>query len=212
MSRGAQLRSALAAVETHLPRFHVDSRILLDLSEIARQRIVELARPRPGAALEAMLAGFRAEELPRIGASASARGTLLLGIGPTRWLLIASDKGPAGYSGVELEGAFELAVDTTDAWTQLAICGSASRDLLAKGCALDLHPSVFQEGSCAVTRFAHLRCVLHNMGVSYRLLVGRSYAVSLAEWLIEAAAEFRLELEPPAEAESYQMHPCTHST
>ena len=55
MSRGVQLRSALAAVETHLPRFQVDSRILLDLSEIAHRHIVELARPRLGAAAGADL-------------------------------------------------------------------------------------------------------------------------------------------------------------
>ena len=34
----------------------------------------------------------------------------------------------------------------------------------------------------------------------------------LSEWLIEAAAEFRLELKPPAEAKSYQLYPYTHST
>ena len=114
----------------------------------------------------------------------------------------------------ELEAAFEVAVETGDAWTQFAISGSASRDLLAKGCALDLHPSAFREGGCAVTRFAQFRCVLHHVGVGYRLLVGRSHAASLAEWLIEAAAEFApgLEVKVPAEAPSRESQPYTHST
>ena len=212
MHRGGQLRSALAAVGTHLPCFRVGSHIVLDLSEIAHQRVVELARPQAGAALETVLAAFRAEKLPSIGTSAAASGAFLLGIGPGLWLLIAFENAPPDFPGAKLEAAFEVAVETGDAWTQFAISGSASRDLLAKGCALDLHPSAFREGGCAVTRFAQLRCVLHNMGATYRLLVGRSYAVSLSEWLIEAAAEFRLELKPPAEAKSYQLYPYTHST
>ena len=214
MHNGAQLRSALAAVGTHLPRFRVGSRIVLDLSEILHQRVAELARPQTGAALDTLLAAFRAEELPRTGASATASGSFLLGIRPGLWLLIASDSAPPEFPGAKLEAAFEVAVETGDAWTQFAISGSASRDLLAKGCALDLHPSAFPEGRCAVTRFAELRCVLHHVGVGYRLLVGRSYAAALAEWLIEAAAEFGLGLEVkvPAEAPSSEKRPYTHST
>jgi sarcosine oxidase subunit gamma len=192
MHSGVQLRSALAGIDIHLPRFQVGSRTVLDLRELAHQRIVELARPRTGAALDTVLASFRVEELPRIGTSASAGGSCLLGIGPGVWLVVAFDAAALRSPVAQLEDAFAVAVETSDAWTQFAIAGSAARDLLAKGCALDLHPSAFQEGSCAVTRFAQLRCVLHNIGVSYRLLVGRSYAVSLAEWLIEAAAEFGL--------------------
>ena len=214
MHRGAQLRSALAAVGTHLPCFRVGSRIVLDLSEIAHQRVVELARPQAGAALETVLAAFRAEKLPSIGASAAASGAFLLGIGPGLWLLIAFENAPPEFPGAKLEAAFEVAVETGDAWTQFAISGSASRDLLAKGCALDLHPSAFREGGCAVTRFAQLRCVLHHVGAGYRLLVGRSYAVSLAEWLIESAFEFGLGLqaEVPAEAPSREKRSFTHST
>ena len=184
---------------------------MLDLSEIAHQRVVELARPQAGAALETVLAAFRAEKLPSIGASAAASGAFLLGIGPGLWLLIAFENALAG---AKLEAAFEVAVETGDGWTQFAISGSASRDLLAKGCVLDLHPSAFREGGCAVTRIAQLRCVLHHVGTGYRLLVGRSYAVSLAEWLIESAFEFGLGLqaEVPAEAPSREKRSFTHST
>ena len=211
MHRGARLRSALAAVGTHLPCFRVGSDIVLELSEIAHQRVVELARPQAGAALETVLMAFRAEKLPSIGASAAANGAFLLGIGPGRWLLIAFENALAG---AKLEAAFEVAVETGDGWTQFAISGSAARDLLAKGCALDLHPSAFWEGGCAVTRIAQLRCVLHHVGAGYRLLVGRSYAVSLAEWLIESAAEFGLRWggEVPAEVPSREKRSFTHST
>ena len=142
MHNGAQLRSALAAA--HLPRFHAGSRIVLDLSEIAHRRIVELARPRAERRSTPVRAAFRAEQLPAIGASAATSGCFLLGIGPGRWLLIASDGAPAEFPGARLEAAFGVAVETGDAWTQFAISGSASRDLFAKGCALDLHPGAFR--------------------------------------------------------------------
>jgi sarcosine oxidase subunit gamma len=214
MRSGYERRSAVAAVGAHLPRFQVGSRIVLELTEVPHQRVVELARPRSGAALGFVLATFGTEALPRIGASACANGTFLLGAGPGLWLLIASAGGASQFPDANVEEAFDIAVDTTDAWTQFAIVGSAARDLLAKGCALDLHPRVFREGCCAVTRFAQLRCVLHHSGVGYRLLVGRSYAVSLAEWLIEAGAEFGLELgvKSPMTAVSNHMHPYTHSS
>jgi len=211
MRSGTQHRSTLAAVGTPLPHFRVGSRIVLDVSEIAHQRVLELARPRTGAALDAVLATFGIEELPYVGTTAYASGAALLGIGPGLWLLIESDNAPPESRGPEV--GFEVAVETTDAWTQLAISGSAAADLLAKGCALDLHPRVFRQGCCAVKRFAQLRCVLDRSSIGYRLLVGRSYAVSLAEWLLEAAAEFGLGLDvkSPAEAAINQMHPYTQS-
>jgi sarcosine oxidase subunit gamma len=136
-----------------------------------------------------------------VGESCAAGGSYLLGIAPERWLLIVSDEdGPSAPAA--LSGAFAIVVETGDAWTQFAISGSAAADLLAKGCALDLHPKVFAEGTCAVTKFAQLRCVLLRAADGYRLFVGRSYAASCAEWLIEAAAEFGLDLQDKAPAEA----------
>jgi heterotetrameric sarcosine oxidase gamma subunit len=195
MASGAQMRSGLGAVGNALPRFRDGARLVLELNEIVHRSVTELAQPRAGEALDAALAAFHVDALPRIGASASVGGSSLLGIGPGQWLLIANDETAPGLSGAAPARAFAVAVESGDAWTQFAISGSASRDLLAKGCALDLHPWVFEHGACAVTRFAQLRCVLHRVGAGYRLLAGRSYAVSLAEWLNEAAAEFGLAAE-----------------
>lgn len=214
MHSDARSRSALGAAGTSLPCFRTGSDPVLELREIVHQCIVELARPRVGAALDAVVAAFRGEGLPRVGASASASGLSLLGIGPEIWLLIVLDSAASQFRDTDLAAAFEVAVETGDAWTQFAISGSASLDLLAKGCTLDLHPAVFREDTCAVTRFAQLRCVLQRVSGGYRLFVGRSYATSLAEWLIGAAAEFSLGLEVkvPTEALSNKTRPSNHST
>jgi sarcosine oxidase subunit gamma len=187
-------RSALGAFGAALPTFRSAARLVLELREVTHSRIVELAEPRAGPPLDAMLGIFQIKRLPNVGEIRSAGRSFLLGTGFGRWLLIAADEkvfGNAKNLGY-LDEAFEIALEAGDAWTQFAISGSAALDLLAKGCALDLHPRVFSKDVCATTRFAQVRCVLFRATNSHRLLVGRSYAVSLAEWLVEAAEEFGL--------------------
>lgn len=71
------------------------------------------------------------------------------------------------------------------------ITGPAVRDLLAKGIALDLHPSVFPQGHCAQTGLHHTGVFLERVGDDrYEMYVQRTYAVSIWEWLIDAALPF----------------------
>jgi heterotetrameric sarcosine oxidase gamma subunit len=70
--------------------------------------------------------------------------------------------------------------------------------LLRKGCGLDLHPRKFGPGQCAQTVFAKLPVIIDQLGPDrlgvapvYRLFVRRSAAHWLAQWLIDAAEEFR---------------------
>jgi sarcosine oxidase subunit gamma len=52
---------------------------------------------------------------------------------------------------------------------------------------------VFEPGCCAQTLFAKLPVIIDQVsaGPSYRLFVQRSAARWLADWLIDAAEEFR---------------------
>ena len=73
----------------------------------------------------------------------------------------------------------------------LVIKGERAADLLAKGSALDLHPKYFPVGACGAAGYARLRTILwKTSAMEFELLVGRSYARSLWEWLIDAAAEY----------------------
>jgi sarcosine oxidase, subunit gamma len=188
-------RSALGVCGAALPTFRSAAEVVLSLREVAHSRIVELAGPRSGPLLDATLASWQHKQLPNVGEMRSAWGSFLLGAAFERWLLIADEKAADSAGTLEhLADAFEITLEAGDAWAQFAISGSAALDLLAKGCALDMHPRVFTKDVCATTRFAQVRCVLFRAANSHRLLVGRSYAVSLAEWLVEAAQEFGLEL------------------
>jgi sarcosine oxidase, subunit gamma len=77
--------------------------------------------------------------------------------------------------------------------TTIRLSGPDARDVLAKGCSLDLHPTVFRKGTAAQTMLGQAGVVLialDDAGTDYRILVRSSFARYLADWLIDAAEEF----------------------
>ena len=82
--------------------------------------------------------------------------------------------------------------DVTGGQTVITLRGPSARDVLAKGCPLDLHPLVFQPGDCAQTLLGKanviIRCV--DDSPSYELIVRRSFADYAALWLHDAALEY----------------------
>jgi len=119
--------------------------------------------------------------------------------GPQEWLVTTLDR-----SGEVLEGQLRevvsehggAAVDVSAQRTTLRLRGEHARDVLAKGCSLDLHPLVFGPGSAAQTMLGLASVVLiplDDNGTDYRILVRQSFARYLAEWLIDAAEEFGID-------------------
>ena len=75
----------------------------------------------------------------------------------------------------------------------LRLSGSRARDVLAKGCSIDLHPRSFCRGSSAQTTLGQAGVVLLALaenGDDYAILVRSSFAGYLADWLADAALEF----------------------
>jgi len=82
-------------------------------------------------------------------------------------------------------GAF---TDLSDARVRLAISGSAARELLAAGIALDLHPDVFAIGQSAQTGLHHTGVLLERVAAdAYELFVPRTFAATIWEFLVDAA-------------------------
>ena len=82
--------------------------------------------------------------------------------------------------------------DVTGGQTVITLSGPNAREVLSKGCPLDLHPLVFRPGDCAQTLLAKanvtLRCI--DDTPSYELIVRRSFADYTALWLQDAALEY----------------------
>ncbi|MCO1655458.1 sarcosine oxidase subunit gamma [Pseudonocardia humida] len=129
-------------------------------------------------------------------------GGQVVWLGPDEWLVSDADERPEA-----LEAALRAAVaphdgaavDVSAQRTAVRLRGRHARALLATGCALDLHPSVFGAGRSAQTTLGLVGVVLlalDDRGEDYRILVRPSFAGYLADWLLDAAVEF----EPPGPA------------
>ena len=75
--------------------------------------------------------------------------------------------------------------------TTIRLVGPQARDVLAHGCALDLHPRVFGAGQCAQTLLARAGVLLvADDDGAFRILVRSSFARYLADWLLDASLEY----------------------
>ena len=129
-------------------------------------------------------------------AAATARGWTVLWLGPDEWLAT----GPAA-EGAALADALRRSLDSkhhalTDVsamYATLALSGPRAREVLMKGCRLDLHPRAFAPGACVQTALARAQMILHQTddGPTYEITVRNSFAHYLATWLLDAMAEYR---------------------
>jgi sarcosine oxidase subunit gamma len=125
------------------------------------------------------------------GVLAASTSTRVLCLAPGEWLIVSREKASILHQKLEPESAkFGLTrLELTDGIGTLELQGPAARDVLSKGCGLDLHPRTFPPGRCTRTRFAQLPVVIESLDQPprYELLVARSYSTWLADWLADAS-------------------------
>jgi sarcosine oxidase subunit gamma len=124
----------------------------------------------------------------------------VLWLGPDEWLVVGPDGDTVNLVSrlnEAVAGGPGSVVDVSANRDTLVISGPNARELLEKGCTLDLHPRVFGAGQCAQTTFARGQVLLWQTGnesaangPAYRLLFRGSFADYFADWLIDAALEF----------------------
>ena len=101
-------------------------------------------------------------------------------LGPDEWLVLGGRE--------EDYADMPAAVDVSANRVCLELSGAGAADVLARGCALDLHPSVFPTGRCAQTLVARAQVILYRTEDAFRLLVRPSFAEYLRAWLRDAGA------------------------
>lgn len=137
-------------------------------------------------------------DLPVGANTMTANGELgVLWLGPDEWLMLTPSGREAGIARdlrAALDGLFAAVTDVSGGQTVITLGGEYARDVLAKGCSLDLHPRVFGPGQCAQTRLARAGVLIHQMddAPTFALIVRRSFADYLWRWLEDAAAEYGL--------------------
>jgi sarcosine oxidase subunit gamma len=155
-----------------------------------------LLRGDPGDA--AFAAGGRAAlgfDLPvAANTVASAEGISALWLGPDEWLVVGppdSEDDLAARLNGALRGRHVSVVDVTANRTVLELSGPSAREVLEKACSLDLRPRAFQPGHCAQTTIARTVGILElTPGGAWRIYVRGSFAVYLADWLLDAMTEY----------------------
>ena len=117
-------------------------------------------------------------------------------LGPDEWLVTSTGTAPHRLEAElreVLAPAGGVAVDVSAQRTVLRITGPRAREVLAKGCSIDLHPRVSRRGRSAQTTLAHaavVLLVLGDGGEDFALFVRSSFAGHLATWLLDAALEY----------------------
>lgn len=113
---------------------------------------------------------------------------------PQDWLLVwppGSFASVAELADPVVAEGFFLA-DLSDAYCIWSVAGPSARELLSKGCGLDLHPRQFTEQHCMRTRFAQIAVVVACVGSDeFELYALRSYSQYLHAWLQDAAHELQ---------------------
>ncbi len=114
-------------------------------------------------------------------------------LGPDEWLLTGERPGEAWEEALRavVGPRGGAAVDVSAQRTGFRLRGAGARTLLAQGCALDLRPASFPPGSAAQTLLGQSGVLLTAEHDGFRLAVRTSFAGYVADWLLDAAVEFR---------------------
>lgn len=87
-------------------------------------------------------------------------------------------------------GDESVVTDLSHARFRIRVQGPKARDILQSGIAIDLRDAAFPQGHSAPVAFRDIAVVLHAEGnETFDLYVFRSYALSLWEWLADAARQ-----------------------
>ncbi|MFL9949448.1 sarcosine oxidase subunit gamma [Paraburkholderia agricolaris] len=126
---------------------------------------------------------------------ARGNGYDMLWLGPDEWLVRSATAHDATRTaplqaklGAAFAGVFASAVDIGSGYTVLEISGTRTREVLARGCPLDLHPKLFDEGQCAQSHYFKASMTLLPTGAdSFDIVVRRSFADYFVKMMLDAA-------------------------
>jgi sarcosine oxidase subunit gamma len=145
--------------------------------------------------------------LPSEPCTSAARDQLgALWLGPDQWLLTCPANDLPGLLASlreALAGVHAAITDVSDGRVAFRVTGPSAREVLAKGCPLDLHPRAFPPGRCAQSLLAKAAVLIHlvddvpERGPSFDVYVARSFVHYLWTWLEDAGREYGVLIEPP---------------
>jgi sarcosine oxidase subunit gamma len=123
-------------------------------------------------------------------------------LGPRSWLL-ASVGASSLVDYIQKRDAINAAggalFDITAGRVAWTVSGPRATDVLAKGCPLDFHPRAFSAGTCAQSLLGHVNALFikHDDAPTFTVMVARSFAREVLHALVESAAQYGCDVQPP---------------
>jgi sarcosine oxidase subunit gamma len=134
------------------------------------------------------------QELPVAANTMTSGDHRVFWLGPNEWQIVtAADNTARLLAGLReaLTDVHASMCDLSGGQVALRVTGSGVRQVLAKGCTLDLSPAKFAVGACAQSGLAKagmlIGCI-DDAGPVFEIIVRRSFADYVARWLHHAAA------------------------
>jgi sarcosine oxidase subunit gamma len=134
--------------------------------------------------------GMTLPETPNTVASGTTHHAWWLG--PDEWLLVSIVEPDDGFERrlrQLLAGQFASVVDVSSGFVMLHLSGTRAREILQRGCPLDLHPRVFPVGACAQSHYFKAAIIVRPVDDhAFEVIVRRSFADYALRMLRDAAA------------------------
>ena len=188
----ADLPTAVTALDPHadtlagLPFAATELRLASQLS----------LRLDPGTPAAGRVAAALGVALPVVPCTSATRDGLgLLWLGPDEWLVLAAPGRQAELTAIVASAAGDDFVAVTDVSAQrvaLRLSGALVPELLARGCAIDLHPSSSPVGTCVQTLLAQTGITIvveQDRGRQVLVLLRTSFADYFVAWLAQVGGE-----------------------
>jgi sarcosine oxidase subunit gamma len=113
---------------------------------------------------------------------------------PDDWLVLMPFEKAASFETEfrdAMNGHYSI-VDVSGGQTVIRLAGISAREVLQKSTMIDVHPEQFPVGKVVGTSFAKSAATLTRVEEdTYDLIVRRSFAEYIWEWLCDASAEYR---------------------
>lgn len=129
--------------------------------------------------------------LPDLPNTWSGTDPIIWWVSPDAWLLQSTREGDGLAAQVRADCmSLPCAItDLSDALVTISLEGADAAAVLARGCGIDLRAGSFGMQACARTRLAQLQVLIRKTGSTrFELVVDRSAAQYLQDWLVDAAA------------------------
>lgn len=143
----------------------------------------------------ASVASTLGQALPDIANTMTVGSHRVFWLGPNEWQIMTSSIDLSGLLArlrESLSGQHACVTDVSGGLVSFQLAGPAARDILARGCTLDLHVDKFRLGSCAQSGLAKANVLIGLIDdtPSFQIVVRRSFAEYLAQWLKAATRDY----------------------